>query len=182
MKKFPKAMCSVLLIMSIVLFNCIPVMASPVETTDEDGFTLISESTYYDAENDVTITDRQYSRDVVTTFSGASGNGDYKNEKTYVYNDNTKTFDYWVSGHFAWNQDADTATVSNVQSGITLNNDTGMTFFSKSTTSGSNVGGDWFGNKYAYAQFTFTSCTPFGMNTDHKVYVDVNVKGDSKTK
>ncbi len=129
------------------------------EITSEDGYKIIS---------------RTYSS-VNPKIRGVSGSGIFKHEKELVYINHT--LKYWVQGYFTWNQDKDTATVSNVDKGFSSVN--GVTVSNEKLDYKSNQGAtSWFGNKYAYARYSFTATNPVGLTRTADIYIDVNVKGE----
>ena len=83
----------------------------------------------------------------------------------------------WVIGTFSWNQDKNTATVTDCVSNYDL---ASVSFKVKDSvlTSGNNKGGYFGGNRYAFVEEKLVLTNGAGQQT-FKLWFDINVKGET---
>lgn len=132
---------------------------------DENGYTVVEKTYFAAGQEGITPYDK-------------SGNGWYKNEKTYTWDKNTsseKVMTYYAKGYFSWgDDDVNVSRISGDVSGVPSN----VTISNKKTTSGKGKYGALF-NNYAYVSFSFTAKNPIGNTTDFSVMIRVSESGNT---
>lgn len=171
-----KRLTSLTLAIVMCLAITTPVSATPaIPEEPEDYGDPVQVTTYHDEELDAQVTERIYFvPGESSTYDNKSGNGWYKNERTFDWEGRTETTTTYAKGYFVWgNGDV---SVSNPSGGYDW-------FPSASTITDANLssGTGKYGyvfNKFAYVTYTFKFTTQFGGNHDLTVTIRVSESGN----
>ena len=152
---------------------------------DEEGYVLVSENTYTD-ENGVTVTLRSYVRDTgIDTLGSVSKGSDIIETAEYKVGV-TKWVTLWVEGKFAWDSDANRATVQLLDQGYKTHVNADV-ISNPPVSMGDDQGGNSGGNRYAFLEkkITMKGGTTVGVSSDKhefRLRVEVNSNGIKSVK
>lgn len=159
----------------------------------EEGYLLVDTDYAIDNSSNTLIVDRTYvleDNHLSVLSSGEIGSKTVKKSRS-IYSDNDK-YDLliimWASGKFSWNEDNDTATVTDAKGwyDIYYPSNSGAkvskTNLENKNNQGATTLGGLFGHKYAYVQYIVTLKNQLGYTREEKLWIDVNVVGDVTVK
>lgn len=135
----------------------------------------IKETQYYDSELEATVIQRSYcvpntKVNRLRSTRSTSGEGWYRNEKTFKWANNSTPTTVYVEGYFAWN--GKTVTVTNTKNGHSALK---LPILEDSVTTG--TGRNIFLQNYAYAKYNFKVKALLGNTRDLSVSIEVKANG-----
>lgn len=135
----------------------------------------VHETTYYDEDIDAEVTERIYfvPGDSIT-YDGKSGNGWYKNEKTFHWGASTNTTTTFAKGYFVWGDGE--VSVSSPSGGYDWF-PSASTITKEELSSGTGKYGYVF-NNFAYVTYTFKFTAEMGGSYDNSVTIRVSESGN----
>ncbi len=166
----------IVLLLSLSFFSTTIARAATLKAPSDYGQPI--ETNTYQEENGCVVTEKIYfvpdnGDKGIATYS-KSGNGWYKNEKTYEWSGGTK-MKYYAQGYFTWGN----GTVKVTKSSGGVNNVPKKVKITKKKTKVKYGKYGWVFNDYAKVTFSFTATNQIGLSTDFSVAIRVSQSGNA---
>lgn len=151
--------------------------------SDDEGYVLIFEETYVN-EDGVTVTHRSYIKDAGISPQGSISKGEADIKEEYKFSpDRIPWVTLSVEGHFKWDSAENRATVTLLNHGYTIHNDTAKVVSEPPVRIGDDQGGFWGGKRYAFIEKTITMDNGIQVGLKDgkqtfRLWVDVNADGE----
>lgn len=159
-----------------IVFILSPVTNAKAAPTAPGDFGAPVSVTTYEDENGCTITERLYFySDSKTAARDKSGEGWYKNEKTYTWDGDGRVTTYYAQGYFVWGNGE--VSVSNESGGISNLPDYATVSDEKTVTEYGQYA--LIFNHYAAAKYSCTLTTPFGLKQNLSVTIRISESGNA---